>query len=163
MTAHPPIYGGYVQPGYLPPGAKAEVIITGHYIDTWANNAAEHLTTRAIINMDDGTYSIYGAEIEDRARAIEAYPDQKSWGTDRFRYFTVRFKHKLSGPLQRRTKQINQSGGPDELWEWGIQVRFDVTGAGHFVPPKVNGEDKYIELESKQMANGCIVKSSLED
>jgi hypothetical protein len=142
-------YGAFVKPGYLPPGAKCEVVIVGHYLD--ANNSAKDLTATALIDMSTGQYVISGDEVE--TYYVESVP-YGTWGSLDLKHFRVKLKHALKDGVHEETRMNH--GRVQNMVYFTSKVRFDVLGEG-FRP-----SSKYLEFSNTEYWGWDGKKSSLD-
>jgi hypothetical protein len=143
------IYGGFVQPGYLPPGAKCEVVVIGHYLDS-ANNHKD-LSSTALIDMSTGEYIMTGDPL--LGYEVTAIPDG-TWGTDAFRYFKIRMRHELTNGVHE--EPVIRYGKTYEHTVWTLKVRFDILGHG------LGANNRYLEFNSIDIFGWDAMKNSID-
>jgi hypothetical protein len=142
-------WGGFVQPGYVPPGAKVEVLVTVRAQDN--GGEAKDFGVIAIIDLDTGAYVIPKGQAEKvelhawSARSLDY--DDSSWGTDRFGFFSITLKPWLPDGYSLAPKEADRD-------DWTFNVRLDVNGNGMYIPAeeteetKGASENKYLSLNS---------------
>ena len=142
-------YGAFIKPGYLPPGAKCEVVVVGHYFDN--NNNPKDLTSTALIDMSSGDYVVSGDKVENPY--IDSVP-AGTWGTLRLNHFKVKLKHALDGLVHEKAEV--RYGREVTLMSFTVKVRFDFLGEGF------RANSKYLEYSNSELFGFDGMKSSLD-
>jgi len=131
-------YGAFIKPGFLPPSAKCEVVVVGHYQDFMGKST--DLTATALIDMGSGQYIVEGDQLEQHY--VESVP-RNTWGTDKLNHFKIKMKHLLKD-------------GMKATGLFTVKVRFDVLGQGF--RPNV----KYLEYSNRELFGFDGMKGSLD-
>ena len=136
-------FGGFVRPGYVPPGAKVEVLFTVRAADTTERQT--DFGTIVVIELDSGHFVVPEGQgtvekVEVHAwRATAFGHDDSVWGKEQFGFFSISFTPKLPPGF----KHVSNDSHPNRFT---LNVRLDVNGKGMYIP----AEKKETSNDSKE-------------
>jgi hypothetical protein len=139
--------GGFVRPGYVPPGAKVEVLIVIYMHNS--SGEAQNCGVRIVVDLDNGDYIVTDTGVNLERVEIHAWTaigiqiNDKSWGTESFGFFSINLRPKFA----EGWTHIRDEGHANRF---SFCVRLDVNGKGMYIPAekKMEGEARKAEASA---------------